>query len=246
MPEHLPLTGLPSRGLPEAALVCGDPRRADRVAEHLEDAEMLADRREYRSWRGLHRGRPVVVCSHGVGSPGAAIAFEELVYGGVRRLVRVGTCGGMQAGQGAGDLVVATASVALVGYARELVPEGFPAVADAELTMVLKTAVEARGRRAWAGPVLSRDLFYPGLGGPVAPDYRTLSAAGVQAVEMECAALFLVAALRGAAAGAVLTVDGNVLEAEVSFEGYAPHRPEVAAGVDAALSAALDAVVPTG
>src|SRR3712207_6918346 len=36
--------------------------------------------------------------------------------------------------------------------------------------------------------------------------------AGVVAVEMECSALFVTAALHGAAAGALLTVDGNPLE----------------------------------
>ncbi len=78
MDERLPLTGLPVGGVPAAVLVYGDPARATRVAGYLEDAELLAEQREYRSYRGSLAGMPVAVCSYGIGAPGAAIAFEEL------------------------------------------------------------------------------------------------------------------------------------------------------------------------
>ena len=237
--QHLPLTGLPVGQVSPAVIVGGDPARAERVAALLDGATLLSDRREYRAFRGDSGGLPVTVCSHGIGAPGAAIAFEELIAAGARRIIRVGTCGGLQPDLAAGDLVVATAAVQNTGYGRETVPDGYPAAADPALTLALARAVDEAGRAARRGIVLSRDNFYPGVAAPAAPDYRTLSAARVLAVEMECAALFLVGSLREVATAAILVVDGNVLAAGESFDTYQPGQPVVAEGVSAAIACAL-------
>ena len=42
-----------------------------------------------------------------MGCPSAAIAIEELVQLGVKKIMRVGTCGGLQADLTMGDLVIA-------------------------------------------------------------------------------------------------------------------------------------------
>ena len=47
----------------DCALLPGDPARADAVATHLEDAELLASNREFRSWRGTYKGKKVLVTS---------------------------------------------------------------------------------------------------------------------------------------------------------------------------------------
>ena len=235
----LPITGLPVGAVTPAVIVCGDPARAERVAALLDGATLLSDKREYRAYRGHSGGLPITVCSHGIGAPGAAIAFEELIAAGARRIIRVGTCGGLQPDLAAGDLVVATAAVQNTGYGRETVPDGYPAAADPALTLALARAVDESGRTARRGIVLSRDNFYPGVAAPAAPDYRTLSAARVLAVEMECAALFLVGSLREVATAAILVVDGNVLAAGESFDTYQPGQPVVAEGVSAAIACAL-------
>lgn len=235
---ELPITGLPVGGVCERVIVCGDPGRADRIAEKLDEATLLSHKREYRAHNGVYRGAPITVCSHGIGAGGAAIAFEELIVAGARTIIRVGTCGGMQPDIHAGQLVIATAAVQNTGYGRETVPDGYPAVASAALTLALqRSAPDAR-----AGIVLSRDSFYPGVEVATAPNYRVMSRANVLAVEMECAALFLVGSLRGAQTAAVLAVDGNVLEATESVESYKPGRDVVHQAVDAAISSALEAL----
>jgi len=90
-----------------------------------------------------------------------------------------------------------------------------------------------------AGLVLTADGFYPGVETGRRPDYPLLSAANVVAVEMECAALFLVSSLRRVQAAAILAVDGNVLEKGESMEEYDPHRDVVAAAVAAEIEIAL-------
>lgn len=237
--RELPATGLPVGEVTPSVIVCGDPARADRIAAQLEGAALLSQRREYRAHRGHFNNAPITVCSHGVGAPGAAMAFEELIVAGAQRIIRVGTCGGLQPNIGAGDLVVVTAAVQNTGYGRETVPDGYPAVADATLALALSRAAVASGRPAHTGLVLTRDNFYPGVAAPAAPDYRVLSQARVLAVEMECAALFLVGSLRGVATAAVLVVDGNVLEAAENMDTYDPGHIAVQRGIDAAIAGAL-------
>jgi uridine phosphorylase len=238
----LPITGLPMGQISPSVIVCGDPGRASRIAERLDDARVLSDRREYRAYQGRYQGMAVTVCSHGVGAPGAAIAFEELIVGGARQIIRVGTCGGLQPDMVAGDLVVAAAAVQNTGYGREVVPEGYPAVADSELTQLLSREAQQNGRRFSWGIVLSRDCFYAGLPTVNAPDYQLLSQANVLAVEMECAALFLVGSLRRAQTAAILVVDGNVLQQTESVESYLPDREVVQMAVGTAIDVALRAL----
>ncbi|MCL4867394.1 MAG: nucleoside phosphorylase [Anaerolineae bacterium] len=226
----------------QAVIVCGDPERAEKVAGHLTEARLLTNQREYRAYQGLYEGVPVTVCSHGVGSPGAAAAFEELIAAGGKQIIRVGTCGGIQPDIVSGDLVVVTAAVDSTGYGRETVPPGYPAVASPQLALRLQQIAAAAHPRTFTGLVITRDNFYAGVTTPFTPDYRVMAAARVLAVEMECAALFHVANLRGVQAGAILAVDGNVLAAGESMESYNPHQEVVAAAVENEIRIALQAL----
>jgi uridine phosphorylase len=240
---ELPITGLPVGGVSPRVIVCGDPARADRIAERLDKAALLSHKREYRAHRGTYQGQTITVCSHGVGAAGAACAFEELIAAGAQKIVRVGTCGGLQPTVQSGHLIIASAAVNNIGYGREVVPDGYPAVADSALTDGLwRSWLHQRldGAIGHRGFVLSRDGFYAGVSGPATPDYRTMSQAGVLAVEMECAALFLVGSLRHAATAAILATDGNVLEAGESFDTYAPSQAIVQQSVDLAITCALE------
>jgi uridine phosphorylase len=63
-------------------------------------------------YTGEFEGEPVSVQATGMGCPSAAIIVEELVQLGVKRLIRVGTCGGLQPDLQLGDLIVAISAVA--------------------------------------------------------------------------------------------------------------------------------------
>ena len=64
------------------------------------------------------------------------------------------------------------------------------------------------GHELHVGPIVSSDLFY----NPNEGQYERWSSRGVLAVEMEAAALFTVAAIRGVEAGCLLTVSDIVVE----------------------------------
>ncbi|MFN2116413.1 MAG: nucleoside phosphorylase [Candidatus Promineifilaceae bacterium] len=241
--DVLPITGVPVGGISPNVIVCGDPARAEKIAKTLQGSTLIAERREYRSFIGDYNGLPITVCSHGVGAPGAAIAFEELIVAGARRLLRVGTCGSFQREIIDGDLVIATAAVQNTGYVREVAPQGYPAVADPQLTITLGHAARHKGINAHSGIVLTRDAFYSGVQAPDLPDYSIMSEANVLAVEMECAALFTVGSLRGVSTAAILAVDGNlVTNGAESVDSYKPYRDVVDRAIEAAIVLAAQAL----
>jgi uridine phosphorylase len=226
-----------------AVVVCGDPGRATKIAARLQNAALLSERREYRAYQGTFQGVPITVCSHGIGAPGAAIAFEELIAAGGRRLVRVGSCGSLQPDIHAGCLIVATAAVQYTGYGRESVPDGYPAVADLDLSLALRQTAAESGRPWRSGIVLSRDSFYPGVQRSQVFAFDSWSKANVLAVEMECAALFIVGALRSVQTAAILAVDGNVLHTDGErMDTYDPHRQVVIEAIEAESEIALTAL----
>jgi uridine phosphorylase len=237
----LPLTGLPVGRIPKSVIVCGDPARAAKTAELLEDASLLSQNREYYCYIGHYHDQEIAVCSHGIGAPGAAIAFEELIAAGATRLVRAGTCGGLQPELQSGDLVVATAAVDSTGYKRETVPPGFPAVADPGLTLALVDTANRAGQTVKTGLTLTRDNFYRGVDVTPHLDYQLMSQANVLTVEMECSTLFIVGTLRRVKTAAILIVDGNVLAAgKETMDSYKPTHQAVQDGVEQALRIPLE------
>ena len=220
----------------EACLLPGDPLRARWIAERF-----LADAREVNAHRGLlgytgtFGGRPVSVQGTGMGCPSLAIVVEELIRLGVKRLMRVGTCGGLSPRLALGDLVLALSSVPADGTtAGYLGGEPHAPTADWELLHGAVHAAKEIGRKVRVGPIASTDLFYE----PDPDRNRRWAARGVLAVEMEASALFTIAALRGVQAGCLLVVSDAIDGEHTARIG----EDELAAAVDAMAELALRAV----
>jgi len=243
MNKVFPVTRLTADVIVPLVIVCGDPQRAAKISERLDGSVLVGEHREYRAYLGQFGGKDVMVCSHGIGAPGAAAGFEELVAGGAETVLRVGTCGGLQPTIRAGDMVIAVGAVDYTGYGRQTVPEGYPAVASPDVVLALQNAAREKGIPVGAGIVLTADNFYAGVKTPYTADYQMMADAQVLAVEMECAALFHVGNLRGVRTGAILAVDGNVLATGETMESYQPHREVVETAVSNAIDIALQALV---
>lgn len=239
----LPLLAVSKRDIPDRMLVVGDPARAQAAASLLEDADELGRNREYVMYRGRYNGAPLGIASHGVGASGATICFEELCQAGVRRIIRAGTAGGMQERVRDGDVVVVSGAVRDDGVTPRIVPLGYPAVPNLDVVADLRSAASRRGVDTHEGIVLTSDLFYPH---PVlGSDLPLWQRAGVVAVEMECAALFVVSCQHGVESGAILAIDGNPLaQGDEDMTGYDPRRDVVRRTVDAVIRVALDALAP--
>jgi uridine phosphorylase len=243
--QQLPFLRARASQIAERALVVGDPNRAEMCASLLDDAEELGFFREYRTFTGIYEGTPITVCSHGVGSAGACIPFHELFLGGVKSIIRAGTCGAMQKGIPDGSTVIATGAVRQDGTTPGLVPMEYPAVAHFQVVNALMDASQKNGiANPYHGIVLSSANFYPG---PLDEMKFSWMDTNVIAVEMEASALFVMASLRGLRAGAILTTDGNLAEKQSKTEledySYDPHRDVVKQGTQKMLEIALQALV---
>lgn len=217
----------------------GDPARAEAAASLLDQVEKIGDNREYVTFSGVSGGdEPITVCSHGVGSAGAGVCFEELTRAGAKVLLRAGTCGAVQDEIRDGELIIASGAVRDEGLTPRLVPDGFPAVAHHDLVSDLEIAVAARGIVPRTGLVLSSDLFYPSVAMGI--DWQPWKRSNVLAVEMELSALFVIASLHGAKAGGILAVDGNPTQAAQDMSEYDPYRAVVEEATGKMLEIAIE------
>ncbi len=81
----------------DAVLLPGDPLRAKYIAEtFMDDPRQVNGERGMLGYTGTFNGKPVSVQSTGMGCPTAGIVVEELAQLGAKRLLRIGTCGGLQ------------------------------------------------------------------------------------------------------------------------------------------------------
>jgi uridine phosphorylase len=184
----------------------------------MEEPKMFNHNRGLWGYSGLAPGgHPLTIQSTGMGGPSAAIVVSELADLGVRRLIRVGTCGAVHASLGLGELVIANAALAADGTSRAL-GAGERVSPDPELVAALQAAGDGELR---SGLIASTDLFY-------GEREERFAAAGALAVEMESATLFALAASRGLRAASLLSVSdllvGERRRIEIDELRAAEHR----------------------
>ena len=188
----------------DAVLCPGDPRRAEYIATtFFESPRLVNEERGMLGYTGTYEGRPISVQSTGMGCPSAAIVFEELIQLGAKRLIRVGTCGGLAPGLGMGDLIVGVSAVPVDRTAMTYVG-GEPHAPTADFELVHAAVHEARhsGLPVRVGPLATSDTFYD----PDVDRAKRWASRGVLGVEMEAAVLYTIAALRGVQAAALVVV----------------------------------------
>ncbi|MEZ4387973.1 MAG: purine-nucleoside phosphorylase [Candidatus Krumholzibacteriia bacterium] len=196
-------------------LLPGDPRRARFIAETmLDDAVCFNEVRGMLGYTGTYRGERVSVMGTGMGMPSHGIYVHELITEyGVTTLMRVGTCGALQADLPLGEVILAQAASTTSQMNRlRFGGQDFAPVADFDLLRQAHAAAAAQGVHVHVGGVLSADTFYEDD-----PDWwRVWADFGTLAVEMETAALYTLAARHGVKALALLTVSDNLVSGEAA------------------------------
>lgn len=197
----------PTAELAERALLPGDPGRALALAQLLlEQPRMFNHHRGLWGYTGTAAdGEPLTVQSTGMGGPSAAIVLHELIELGVKRAIRVGTCGALSDELRLGDLVLASEAVCADGTSRAL-GAGELTAADRALTEALTKHAGTRAPRHRVGRVVSTDLFYGSDSKRDSERRRKWTAAGALAVEMEAATLLTLGASLGIPVACVLAV----------------------------------------
>ena len=196
-----------------AILLPGDPLRARFIAERfLREATCFNEVRGMLGYTGYYGEKRVSVMGTGMGIPSQAIYVNELIREyGVKTLIRVGTCGSLQAELKLGDIVLAlTASTN--SQINRLRFRGMDYVPAASFGLLLKAyaAAQQRGIPVTVGGIYSSDTFYNDD-----PDWWKLWAAyGALVCEMETNALYTLAAKYQVEALSILTVSDNVVTGE--------------------------------
>jgi len=188
-----------------AVLCPGDPRRARYIADTFFDpgARLVNEERGMLGFTGTFQGQPISVQTSGMGCPSAGIVYEELVQLGATRLIRVGTCGGLQPGMHMADTVIGvSASADDATPLRYADMDGYAPTATYALVEAAVRASRDAGATVHVGAIVTSGLFYD-TDPTSAERWRTLGHLGI---EMEAAMLYAVAALRGIEALTMLTV----------------------------------------
>jgi len=198
-------------------LLVGDPARADRVAQRMDDVRLSRHSREYVTHTGTIGGREVSVMATGMGADNTEIAVIELLQCvDDPTMIRVGSSGALLPDIPLGDAVISTGSVRLESTSLGFVEEGYPASAHHEVVLALVSAATDLDERWHLGVTATAAGFYGWQGrkgGPISPRFpdlpERLAAQGVKNFEMEASTLFTLGSVKEFRTGAVCAVFAN-------------------------------------
>ena len=197
----------------ELVLMPGDPLRAKALATgYLDDVRQVNSVRNMLGFTGTWHGHPVSIMGSGMGMPSISIyAHEPFEHFGVSTIVRVGTCGGLEAGMALGDLVLATGASTDSGMNRQRFNDwDFSATADFGLLRRVWRTSRAHDLSVRAGEVFATDFFYH----PDPEFVERVRQMDCLALDMETAALYALAKHHGARALTLLTVTDIIATGE--------------------------------
>jgi len=193
----------------DTVLMPGDPLRAQYIAETwFDNPRRVTDVRNMWGFTGEYKGNPMSVMAHGMGIPSASIYCTELIRDyGVKRVMRVGSCGTSHPDVRLRDLIIAQGASTDSGVNRmrfggyDLAP-----LATFELVKKAVAAAEAQQVRYHVGNIFSADLFYT----PDPDMFETMAKYDVYGIEMEAAGIYPIAAEFGVEALAICTVSDDI------------------------------------
>ncbi|PHM37215.1 purine-nucleoside phosphorylase [Xenorhabdus innexi] len=197
----------------DVVLMPGDPLRAKYIAAtFLEDVRQVNDVRGMLGFTGTYKGRRISVMGHGMGIPSCSIYAKELITDfGVKKIIRIGSCGAVSEGVKIRDVVIGMGACTDSKVNRQRFKDhDFAAIADFDLIRNAVDAAKAKNINARVGNIFSVDLFYT----PDPQMFDVMEKYGILGVEMEAAGIYGVAAEFGAKALAICTVSDHIRTGE--------------------------------
>ena len=206
--------GAPSGAIAKRVLLPGDPLRAKHIAEtFFEDAKLYNEIRGALGYTGTYKGVRVSVQGTGMGIPSIAIYVNELIKDyGARKLIRVGTCGAMHENINIRDIVIAQGTSTDSSIVRNIFGPtiNFAPLADFSLLTKAVECAKKLNISAKVGNIITVDRFYDDD-----IDNDRLRRYGILAVEMEAAALYILAAQYRVQSLGIFTASDHLLTKEV-------------------------------
>ena len=213
--QPTPHIGATNESIAKTVLLPGDPLRAKYIAErYLAEAVQYNAVRNMFGFTGTYQGKPVSVMGSGMGIPSIGIYSYELIhFYGVKRLIRVGSCGSFQADLKIRDVVIGLSASTNSNYASQFaLPGTYAPSASWGLIKQAVAVAEKKGIDVRVGNILSSDIFYDDN----REAWKQWAKMGVLAVEMEAAALYMNAARAGVEALCILTVSDSLVTHEAT------------------------------
>lgn len=196
----------------EAVLLPGDPLRAKFIAEtFLENPVCYNEVRNMFGYTGTYKGKKVSVQGTGMGQPSLSIYVNELFqFYGVKKAIRIGTCGAIHESTKVRDVIFAMGSCSDSSLMNQRFGDlHFAPTADWDLLSKAVKAAEDLNVKPLVGTVVSSDLFYDEN-----ENWKLWAKYGVLGIEMESAELYTLAKKYGRQALAILTVSDHIAKGE--------------------------------
>lgn len=197
-------------------LMPGDPLRAQYIAENfLENPVLVTSVRNVLGYTGTYKGKKVSVMASGMGIPSIGIYATELFrFYGVKRIIRVGTCGSFQPDLKVFETVLVGSASTNSAWANQYHLDGgtYSAAPDFETLLDAYRSAEKLGIAAKVVDCLSEDNFYSDD-----PDnFKKWADMGISCAEMETYALYCIAKRLRKQALTILSVSDSLVTHEAT------------------------------
>ena len=197
----------------DSVVLPGDPLRAKFIAEtYLKNVREVANLRNMLGYTGEYQGQRISVMGSGMGIPSVSIYAKELITEfGVKKIIRVGSCGAISSDVKIRDVVVAMGACTDSNVNRiRFKNYDYAAICDFALLETVVGHARAAALNVHVGNVFTADLFYT----PDTQMFDVMERYNILGVEMEVAGLYACAVEFGARALALCTVTDHIRSGE--------------------------------
>ncbi|WP_457913869.1 purine-nucleoside phosphorylase [Candidatus Gillettellia adelgis] len=202
----------------DVILMSGDPFRAKYIAQtFLKDAVEISNIRGMLGFSGTYKGIRISVMGHGMGIPSCSIYARELIVEfGVKKIIRVGSCGAVRDDVKLRDVLIGLGACTDSKVNRlRFKDHDYAAIATFDMVRDAVDAAKEQGIPVQVGNLFSSDLFY----NQDLDMFRVMKKYGILGVEMEAAGIYgVVAELHeefGCKALTICTVSDHILRHEM-------------------------------
>lgn len=161
-----PHINAPEGAFADVVIMPGDPLRAKYIAEtFLEDAKEVTNVRNMLGYTGTYKGRRISVMGHGMGIPSCSIYAKELITEyGVKKIIRVGSCGAVRNDVKVRDIVIGVGACTDSKVNRiRFRDNDFAAIADFDMTLAAHKQLKRKALKLvsviYSQPIYSTHLM---------------------------------------------------------------------------------------
>lgn len=200
----------------DLVIMPGDPLRAKYIAEnYLSDVKQINSTRNMFGFTGLYKGRKISVIGSGMGIPSMGIySYELFKFYDVKKIIRVGTCGGYSPNLKLFDVVLVDKTYSDSKYGYTLCKNKNKLVSSSILlTNKIEEIANNLGINIKRGNNHTCEVFTPYIDGynpaKIIRKYKCITS------EMEAYSLFINAELLNKDAACILTVSDTINDKSV-------------------------------